>query len=52
MVEKNVIKKFNYSANFDGMEDEVTPDNICFIFINYSFYQNILLEQKDARNQK
>ena len=34
------------------MEDEVTADNICFIFINYSFYQNILLEQKDARNQK
>lgn len=52
MVEKNVIKKFNYSAKYDGLEDEVTFDNICAIFVNYSFYQNILLAEKDSRQRK
>lgn len=44
MVEKNVIKKFDYSAKYDGLEDEVKEDNICSIFVNYAFYQNILLQ--------
>lgn len=52
MVEKNVIKKFNFSANFDGVEDEVSPDNICSIFVNYAFYQNILLAEKDTQRRK
>jgi hypothetical protein len=43
MVEKNVIKRFNFSAKFDGVEDQVTPQNICSQYVNYAFYQNILL---------
>lgn len=43
MVEKNVIKRFNYSAKFDGIEDQVNPQNICSQYVNYAFYQNILL---------
>jgi hypothetical protein len=25
MVEKNVIKRFNYAAKFDGLEDQIGP---------------------------
>lgn len=48
MVEKNVIKRFNYSAKFDGMEDQVSPENICSQYVNYAFYQNILLLEKNS----
>jgi hypothetical protein len=47
MLEKDVLKKFNYINNFDGIEDEITRDNICYIFVSYSFFQNILLEDKN-----
>ena len=52
MVEKNVIKKFNYSVKYDGIEDEVKPENICSIFVNYSFYQNILLQEKNPEKRR
>lgn len=52
MVEKNVIKKFDFSVKFDGVEDEVQEDNICSIFVNYAFYQNILLQEKDQRKMQ
>jgi hypothetical protein len=52
MVEKNVIKKFNQSVKYDGIEDEVEFNNICSVFVNYSFYQNILLEEKDQRKRR
>ena len=49
MVEKNVIKRFNYSAQFDGVEDQVTRENICSQYVNYAFYQNILLLEKNTQ---
>ena len=52
MVEKNVIKRFNYSAKFDGLEDEVTPQNICSQYVNYAFYQNILLLDKGSHSTR
>ena len=52
MVEKNVIKRFNYSAKFDGLEDEVNPQNICSQYVNYAFYQNILLLEKGALHKR
>ena len=52
MVEKIVIKRFNYNAQFDGVEDQVTPSNICSQYVNYSFYQNILLLEKGTQNKR
>jgi hypothetical protein len=52
MVEKNVIKRFNYSAKFDGIEDQVTPQNICSEYVNYAFYQNILLLEKNTQAKR
>lgn len=52
MVEKNVIKRFNHSAKFDGVEDQVSPENICSQYVNYAFYQNILLLEKNSNIKK
>ncbi len=52
MVEKNVIKRFDTSTKFDGIEDEVVPENICSIYVNYYFYQNILLLGKSTSRKK
>lgn len=52
MVEKNVIKRFNFSAKFDGIEDQVTPENICSQYVNYAFYQNILLLEKNSQTKR
>ena len=52
MVEKNVIKKFDFSVKYDGIEDEVNSDNICSIFVNYAFYQNILVEEKEKESKE
>ena len=52
MMEKNVIKRFNYSAKFDGLEDQVTAENVCSQYINYAFYQNILLLDKNSNNKR
>jgi hypothetical protein len=52
MVEKNVIKRFNFSAQFDGIEDQVNPQNICSEYVNYAFYQNILLLEKNTHNKR
>ncbi len=52
MMEKNVIKRFNYSAKFDGLEDQVSPQNICSQYVNYAFYQNILLLDKNSNNKR
>ena len=30
----------------------MNSDNICSIFVNYSFYQNILLDEKDPYKRK
>ncbi len=52
MVEKNVIKRYDLATRFDGVEDEITPDNICSIYVNYAFYQNILLLEKSHNKRK
>ena len=52
MVEKNIIKKFKISVRYDGIEDEVTPENICSRFVNYAFYQNILLQERNPEKRK
>lgn len=52
MVEKNVIKRFNFSAKFDGIEDQVTAENICSQYVNYAFYQNILLLEKNSQAKR
>ena len=52
MVEKNVIKRYDLATRFDGVEDEITPDNICSIYVNYAFYQNILLLEKSHKRRK
>jgi hypothetical protein len=41
-------------VKYDGLEDEINPQNICSIFVHYSFYQNILLEDRgmDRRREK
>jgi len=52
MMEKNVIKRFNYSAKFDGLEDQVGPENICSQYVNYAFYQNILLLEKNSQSRR
>ncbi len=52
MMEKNIIKRFNYSAKFDGIEDQVGPENICSQYVNYAFYQNILLLEKNSHSKR
>jgi hypothetical protein len=52
MMEKNVIKRFNYSAKFDGLEDQVGPENVCSQYVNYAFYQNILLLNKNSSHKR
>lgn len=40
------------ATRFDGVEDEISADNICSIYVNYAFYQNILLLEKSHKRRK
>ena len=43
MLAKNILKKFNNRSRFDGLEDEITINNISLRFVNYAYYQNLFL---------
>ena len=43
MLAKNILKKFNNRSRFDGLEDELTINNISLRFVKYAYYQNLFL---------
>lgn len=51
MLAKNILKKFNNRSKFDGLEDEITMNNISLRFVKYAYYQNLFLFKRPNLNK-